>query len=323
MLSDPRSCCGSSARERRLHRALLRDLDADRRRVPARVPRRAHRGDAPELPARGPTYLRLRARACARPASVRMRRDASTATPTRRWCPGYRHLPGNHCGSTALRNLLAFHGGRDLRGDGASGSAPAPASTTSPSTEGSPSRFTNGRVATAGGAVRRADRRAAADATPSTTPRSVGRRAARSTPAARRCCSPTSTTSTTTASRPTSPATRSSSPATTTRSPTSPTPRFEELQTTRLENLAEARHAQHPVYPLAGHMFTVARGQSTATTRATPRPRAIARGAEQMLEPRARRVPGPAGAARASPPRSGAGPRRPRTGSGARASTTR
>ena len=24
--------------------------------------------------------------------------------------PGYRHLPGNHCGSTALRNLLGFHG---------------------------------------------------------------------------------------------------------------------------------------------------------------------------------------------------------------------
>ena len=24
--------------------------------------------------------------------------------------PGYRHQPGNHCGSTALRNLLAFHG---------------------------------------------------------------------------------------------------------------------------------------------------------------------------------------------------------------------
>ena len=54
---------------------------------------------------------------------------------------------------------------------------------------------------------------------------SRGRRPARrSTPAARRCCSPTSTTSTTTATRPTSPATRSSSPATTTRSPTCPTP---------------------------------------------------------------------------------------------------
>jgi hypothetical protein len=24
--------------------------------------------------------------------------------------PGYRHLPGHHCGSTALRNLLGFHG---------------------------------------------------------------------------------------------------------------------------------------------------------------------------------------------------------------------
>ena len=24
--------------------------------------------------------------------------------------PGYRHIPGNHCGSTALRNLLCHHG---------------------------------------------------------------------------------------------------------------------------------------------------------------------------------------------------------------------
>src|SRR5262245_34723119 len=24
--------------------------------------------------------------------------------------PGFVHTPGNHCGSTALRNLLAFHG---------------------------------------------------------------------------------------------------------------------------------------------------------------------------------------------------------------------
>ena len=33
---------------------------------------------------------------------------------------------------------------------------------------------------------------------------------------------------------------------------------FEELQTTRLENLARARHSGHPAYPLEGHMFTVA-----------------------------------------------------------------
>jgi hypothetical protein len=24
--------------------------------------------------------------------------------------PGFRHRPGNHCGSTALRNVLAYHG---------------------------------------------------------------------------------------------------------------------------------------------------------------------------------------------------------------------
>ena len=32
----------------------------------------------------------------------------STAEPT--LVPGYRHLPGNHCGSTALRNLLGYAG---------------------------------------------------------------------------------------------------------------------------------------------------------------------------------------------------------------------
>ena len=37
------------------------------------------------------------------------------ATTAPRMVPGYRHLPGNHCGSTALRNLLAFHGRRSPR----------------------------------------------------------------------------------------------------------------------------------------------------------------------------------------------------------------
>ena len=32
----------------------------------------------------------------------------STQKP--RFVPGYEHVPGHHCGSTALRNLLAFHG---------------------------------------------------------------------------------------------------------------------------------------------------------------------------------------------------------------------
>src|SRR5262249_7726308 len=33
-----------------------------------------------------------------------------TETANRVMVPGYRHVPGHHCGSTALRNLLAFHG---------------------------------------------------------------------------------------------------------------------------------------------------------------------------------------------------------------------
>jgi Butirosin biosynthesis protein H, N-terminal/Domain of unknown function (DUF4872) len=33
-----------------------------------------------------------------------------TETAKRVMVPGYRHLPGHHCGSTALRNLLGYHG---------------------------------------------------------------------------------------------------------------------------------------------------------------------------------------------------------------------
>ncbi|HEX9966361.1 MAG TPA: DUF4872 domain-containing protein [Solirubrobacterales bacterium] len=59
---------------------------------------------------------------------------------------------------------------------------------------------------------------------------------------------------------------------------------FEELQTTRLENLNRARHAKHPAYPLAGHMFTVADGLEAARLRAAA-PAAIERAARAMLEP--------------------------------------
>jgi hypothetical protein len=59
---------------------------------------------------------------------------------------------------------------------------------------------------------------------------------------------------------------------------------FEELQTTRLENLARARHSGHPAYPLEGHMFTVAEAIDRAQLEAAV-PRAIARAATEMLEP--------------------------------------
>lgn len=58
---------------------------------------------------------------------------------------------------------------------------------------------------------------------------------------------------------------------------------FAELQTTRLDNLALARHGDHPIFPLAGHMLTLAEDEL-----GDPRPgagRAIERNARQMIEP--------------------------------------
>jgi len=59
---------------------------------------------------------------------------------------------------------------------------------------------------------------------------------------------------------------------------------FEELQTTRLENLAKARHSGHPAYPLEGHMFTVGEKIDREQLQAAV-PRAIERAAQEMLEP--------------------------------------
>jgi hypothetical protein len=59
---------------------------------------------------------------------------------------------------------------------------------------------------------------------------------------------------------------------------------FEQLQTTRLENLERARHSRHPAYPLAGHMFTAADGLSEERLREAV-PAAIERAAGAMLEP--------------------------------------
>jgi hypothetical protein len=59
---------------------------------------------------------------------------------------------------------------------------------------------------------------------------------------------------------------------------------FEELQTTRLDHLDTARRSGHPAYPMEGHMFTVTeqldRGRLEAAV-----PRAIERAVSEMLEP--------------------------------------
>jgi hypothetical protein len=59
--------------------------------------------------------------------------------------PGFRHVPGNHCGSTALRNLLAFHGA-ELTEEMAFGLGAGACFYYVKLDGQSPSRFTNGRV---------------------------------------------------------------------------------------------------------------------------------------------------------------------------------
>lgn len=66
---------------------------------------------------------------------------------------------------------------------------------------------------------------------------------------------------------------------------------FEELQTTRLENLDKARHSQHPAYPLSGHMFTVTGEVSPERLREAV-PAAIERAARAMVEPEFRNFSG-------------------------------
>jgi hypothetical protein len=59
---------------------------------------------------------------------------------------------------------------------------------------------------------------------------------------------------------------------------------FEGLQTTLLTHLAKARHSGHPAYPLEGHMFTVADAVDREQLEAAI-PRAIEQAAKEMVEP--------------------------------------
>jgi len=59
---------------------------------------------------------------------------------------------------------------------------------------------------------------------------------------------------------------------------------FEQLQTTSLEGLDRARHSDHPAYPLSGHMFTASGGVSPEQLREAV-PAAIERAAGAMVEP--------------------------------------
>src|SRR3954465_8715373 len=205
-------------------------------------------------------------------------------TANRVMVPGYRHMPGNHCGSTALRNLLGFHGLQiSEEMDFGLGAGACFYYVTFP--DASPSRWFNGRAAKleenfgeltgaalelrtfeqGDGAAWEAARAEVDDGNPvliltdlfyldhygnsAHFPGHAVVLAGYDEEVAH--LSDTA---------------------------------FEELQSTRLENLARARHSGHPAYPLEGHMFTVG-GEVDRVALEAAVPRAIARAVSEMLEP--------------------------------------
>jgi len=199
--------------------------------------------------------------------------------------PGYVHTPGNHCGSTALRNLLAFHG-VEISEEMAFGLGAGAGFYYLALEDSSPSRWFNGRTARLEESFRELTGAALELDTFAEEEGEAAWAAARETVDA-------------------------GTPALLLtdiyyldhygKSAHFPghavvlagyddevahlsDTAFEELQTTRLENLARARHSGHPAYPLEGHMFTVAEAIDREALLAAV-PRAIERAASEMLDP--------------------------------------
>jgi hypothetical protein len=200
--------------------------------------------------------------------------------------PGFAHLPGNHCGSTALRNLLRHHG-VPVSEELVFGLGAGPCFYYFVLEEGSPSRFTNGRTGRleelflqlTGAPLRL---RTAED------PEQSWRLAAETIEEGRPAILLTDLYyldhygssahfpghAVVLAGYDQDAAYLADTG-------------FEEIQRTSLEGLAQARHEQHPYYPLSGQMLDLPEGEeiSVEALRAAA-PAAIAAAARLMLEPR-------------------------------------
>jgi Butirosin biosynthesis protein H, N-terminal/Domain of unknown function (DUF4872) len=205
------------------------------------------------------------------------------AAPAATMVPGYRHLPGNHCGSTALRNLLGFHG-REVSEEMAFGLG-AGACFYYVALDGeSPSRFTNGRTSRLEEQfveLTGAPLELLTDDDPD-----------RAWALAREVVD---------SGRPAILLTDLYHLDHYGKSAHFPghavvlagydddvaflsDTGFAELQTTALESLKLARHAQLPIFPLAGHMFCVPAGETVGDLREAI-PAAIERCAARMIDP--------------------------------------
>jgi hypothetical protein len=206
-------------------------------------------------------------------------------TANRVMVPAYRHVPGNHCGSTALRNLLGFHG-VEISEEMAFGLGAGACFYYVVLDEHSPSRFTNGRAARLEenfleltGAPLRLRTDPDPDASWDIAKQAVDE------------------------SRPVLLLTDLYYLDHYGRSAHFPghavvlagydeelawlsDTAFEDLQTTSLESLREARHSQQPIFPLEGHAIDVPEGTEIDRDELVSHaPAAIARAARQMLEP--------------------------------------
>lgn len=199
--------------------------------------------------------------------------------------PGFEHLPGNHCGSTALRNLLGHHG-VEISEELAFGLGAGPCFYYIVLDDQSPSRFSNGRTGRleenflrlTGAPLRL---RTADD------PEESWRLAAETVDEGRPLLLITDLYYLdhygNSAHFPghavvltgyDDEAAFVSDTA------------FEQLQRTSLQGLAKARHEQHPFYPLAGHMVDLPPGAEVSAERLRDAaPEAIASAAGLMLEP--------------------------------------
>jgi len=197
----------------------------------------------------------------------------------------YRHLPGNHCGSTALRNLVAFHG-VEISEEMAFGLGAGACFFYIALDGQSPSRFTNGRAArleenfvelTGAPLELRTDEDTDAAWAMARETLDSGRPAILITDLYHLDHYGNSAHfpghAVVLAGYDDELAYLSDTG-------------FEELQTTKLENLAKARSEGNPIFPLAGHMFELPEGaELSAEALKAAAPRAVERAAREMLEP--------------------------------------
>ncbi|HEV7563187.1 MAG TPA: BtrH N-terminal domain-containing protein [Solirubrobacterales bacterium] len=198
--------------------------------------------------------------------------------------PGYAHTPGNHCGSTALRNLLAFHGAA-ISEEMAFGLGAGAGFYYLAMDGSSPSRWFNGRTARLEESFRDLTGAALELRTFSASNGEAWEAARAEVDAGRPALLLTDIYhldhygnsahfpghAVVLAGYDDEVAYLSDTG-------------FEELQTTRLENLERARHSDHPAFRMEGHMFTVPAEVERERLEAAI-PAAITRAASEMLEP--------------------------------------